>query len=283
MTKKSIEVVCYDPNWPRLFEIEAATLNKTLNSNCIDIHHIGSTAIPGLIAKAKIDIIAVVKDYKDAINTLEKNNYNYKGEYNIPLRYFLTKRGEVNINLHLYEKEHPEIELNLLFRDYLRSSPLAKDEYAALKQHILSDQSAYEKTNFPFTNYTLRKGDFIREILAKAGFNSLRMLKCNDEIEWAYARNIHAKYFLNRDNIEDSNVSIFNHSNHEHLILYEGTTIIGYAYLQVLFDEKVAIRIFDIEESKSNNNFGNIFLGWCEKWLKSKNYTISKYTLAKVI
>ena len=59
---KIIEVVPYDPNWPHIFEKEAALIKKALWDNCIAIHHVGSSAVPGLAAKPKIDIIAVVRN-----------------------------------------------------------------------------------------------------------------------------------------------------------------------------------------------------------------------------
>ena len=59
---KKIEVVLHDPNWSSIFEAEAAKIKKILSNNCIAIHHIGSTAVPGLAAKPKIDMIAVVQD-----------------------------------------------------------------------------------------------------------------------------------------------------------------------------------------------------------------------------
>ncbi len=44
--KRTIEVVAYDPKWPELFEVEAKLVKQALGSNCIVVHHIGSTAVP---------------------------------------------------------------------------------------------------------------------------------------------------------------------------------------------------------------------------------------------
>ncbi|HHD4626847.1 TPA: GrpB family protein, partial [Legionella pneumophila] len=41
-----IKVVSYDSNWPVQFEQEAERIKKALGSNCIEIHHIGSTSVP---------------------------------------------------------------------------------------------------------------------------------------------------------------------------------------------------------------------------------------------
>ena len=56
---KSIQVVPYDPTWPQIFLSEAMLIKQALGENALAIHHIGSTSVPELAAKPKIDIIAV--------------------------------------------------------------------------------------------------------------------------------------------------------------------------------------------------------------------------------
>ena len=59
---EKIEVVPYNPDWPKQFEIEAEKIRGALEDNLIEVHHVGSTSIPGLAAKPRIDIIAEIKD-----------------------------------------------------------------------------------------------------------------------------------------------------------------------------------------------------------------------------
>jgi len=66
-----IEVVDYDPVWIAAFEKEAAILNAIFGQRVIEVHHIGSTAVPGLDAKTIIDIL-VVLDHTDDINTFDR-------------------------------------------------------------------------------------------------------------------------------------------------------------------------------------------------------------------
>ena len=122
-TVKLVKVVPCNLNWPQIFEAEAATIKEALQDNYLEAHHIGSTSVPGLSAKPKIDMIAVVKDQLVARKQLTEIGFKYRGEYNIPLHYGFSKRGDVDYNLHVYEEDHPEIELNLMFRDYLREHP----------------------------------------------------------------------------------------------------------------------------------------------------------------
>ncbi|MDR2782196.1 MAG: GrpB family protein [Holosporaceae bacterium] len=48
----------YDSDWPKIFETEKEIILAALEDNLVAIHYIGSTAVPGLAAKPKIDIIA---------------------------------------------------------------------------------------------------------------------------------------------------------------------------------------------------------------------------------
>jgi GrpB-like predicted nucleotidyltransferase (UPF0157 family) len=131
---REIEVVPYNPDWPIWFENEAEAIKKVLGDNFIAIHHVGSTSVPGLSAKPRIDIIAVLVDPKKSIPALESIGYEYRGEWNIPFKFSFRKRGKLEVNLHVYEEGHPEIESNLLFRDYLRKNPKERGEYQSLKE-----------------------------------------------------------------------------------------------------------------------------------------------------
>ncbi len=268
---KSIQVVPYDPAWPQIFISEATIIKHALANNVLAIHHIGSTSVPGLSAKPKIDIIAVVKNGKAAIEPLEKSGFTYAGEWNIPLKFGFTKREKHKINLHVFEESHPEIEANILFRDYLKTHLEFKEEYAALKEKLLLNASAHQRSPARLPYYTLRKGNFIRKILKQAGFNLIRILKCTDETEWDAARSFRNKYFFEPNGIIDPYAWTFNHNEHVHLVLYLGTEIIGYAHIQFWPEHRAAIRIIVIDENKRNQNLGSQFLNLCEKWLKHLN------------
>ena len=56
-TPLNVIVVDHDPTWSRKFEVEAAIVGKALGSVATAIHHIGSTAIPGIFAKPIIDML----------------------------------------------------------------------------------------------------------------------------------------------------------------------------------------------------------------------------------
>ena len=265
-----VEVVPYDLNWPNIFEAEAALIKKALADNCIAIHHVGSTSVPGLAAKPKIDIIAVVQNLFFDKSQLEAVGYKYRGGFNIPLRKcFTIRNAERNINLHVFEENDPEIELNILFRDHLRGNPSARDEYALLKCKLIAEDLNHEKNDSIYRGYTLGKHDFIQNILKKSGFNKYRFVLCTHHSEWAAAKHFRNTYFFGPHGIEDPYTWTFKHEKHAHLVLYQGTEIIGYAHIQFWPDQRAAIRIIAIDENKRNQDSGSKFLALIEKWLKS--------------
>jgi GrpB-like predicted nucleotidyltransferase (UPF0157 family) len=78
---QAIYLVPYDPTWPRQFEEERARLAHVLRPWLKGaIEHIGSTAIPGLMAKPIIDMMAGVRDLvssRDARVALASLDYVY--------------------------------------------------------------------------------------------------------------------------------------------------------------------------------------------------------------
>jgi len=83
MTHK-IEVIPYNSSWPQMFEGEAEKIKQALGENCIAIHHIGSTAVPGLCAKPTIGMVPVVLDIMkvdQATQNMQRVGYEPKGLY----------------------------------------------------------------------------------------------------------------------------------------------------------------------------------------------------------
>lgn len=191
-----IKVVPYDSSWSMQFEQEAEQIKKALGNNCIDIHHIGSTSVPGLAAKPVIDMIPVVLDLSkvDSANTAMRTlGYEAKGEYGIPFRrYFQKGDNQRTHHAHVFELGNSEIERHLKFRDWMRSHPEDREAYARLKQELARQYSD------DITAYCLGKEDFIAIIDKKAGFNGLRMVKALTPCEWDKVRHFRQFYFLTR-------------------------------------------------------------------------------------
>ncbi len=217
----SIKVVPYDSHWPEMFQQEADLIKSCLQQECLAVHHVGSTAIHGLIAKPKIDIIAVFKDNLAVISQLAAIGYSYRGEYNIPFHSGFSKRKEgLNINLHAYEEGNPEIALNLAFRDYLRTHPDDLKAYAALKSELVKNPDAGQRGH-TFSKYNHGKDVFIKAILNKAGFKRACLRFCTHPEEWEAARNFLMKYGGAKEFIHDAHTF--------HFVFYKGVEIVGYS------------------------------------------------------
>lgn len=149
--KQIIEVVSYNPDWPKQFEEEASKITPIFSDNLVAIHHIGSTAVPGLAAKPTIDILIEVKNIElvDSYNPqMERLDYEAWGEYKIPGRRFFVK-GEVKRthHVHVFQVGSSDIPRHLYFRDYLISHPDEAKKYAHLKitlaQQFSQDRRGY--------------------------------------------------------------------------------------------------------------------------------------------
>ena len=131
----------YNSRWPEEFALEAERIRAILGDALIDVHHIGSTSVPGLAAKPVIDLIPVVKSIQqidDLTPAMSAAGYKAWGDYGIPGRRLFTKddRELRTHNLHCFAQDDLEIERHLAFCAYLRAHQKVCDEYAALKREV---------------------------------------------------------------------------------------------------------------------------------------------------
>jgi GrpB-like predicted nucleotidyltransferase (UPF0157 family) len=128
------------PEWIAALERESERLSSALGDALLEIHHIGSTAIPGIRAKPIVDLVPVVVSLHRldaARRQLEALGYSWWGEYGIARRRYCTLQdpatGQRSINAHFFERSDSQIERHVAFRDYLRAHPEAAREYEAVK------------------------------------------------------------------------------------------------------------------------------------------------------
>jgi GrpB-like predicted nucleotidyltransferase (UPF0157 family) len=145
----------YDPAWPAAFEAECRqiwpVLGKLVDGGILeDLAHMGSTSVPGLVAKPTIDIMGRVHPYPpsaESIKALEGLGFTHHGEYGLPGRTYFTK-GRHAVHLHLVSFESGHWERHLVFRDYLRANASARERYAELKVDLAArfhdDRRAYQ-------------------------------------------------------------------------------------------------------------------------------------------
>jgi GrpB-like predicted nucleotidyltransferase (UPF0157 family) len=159
-----IEIVEYDPAWPARFASERERLQRLLPAT--EIHHIGSTAVPGMPAKPVIDLMALVPELDAPIAALVgRGGYQYPEAFNATLRHrrWLCRPSAAHRTHHLHLVVEPsELACHLHFRDRLRASASLRDEYARLKrglaERLSDDREAYSEA----------KSAFIRRVEAHA-------------------------------------------------------------------------------------------------------------------
>lgn len=157
----------YDPRWKDAFAAEAQLLKAVLGAAALEIHHVGSTAIPGLWAKPIIDIVVAARALEDvdACNAAMENiGYEARGEHGIEGRRYFKKVGAAceGVHVHMFAGGSEPIAGHLQFRDFLLLRPDLAQDYSALKQSLAGPDGV------PVDDYAARKAAFVRRIQALA-------------------------------------------------------------------------------------------------------------------
>jgi GrpB-like predicted nucleotidyltransferase (UPF0157 family) len=167
---ESVELVDADPAWAVRGRQERDRLEALLAPWLVArIEHIGSTAIPGLLAKPIIDLQAAVVDLHNADSVaaaLAPHDWHYVDPDldRRPWRRFFIKvaDGRRSAHLHVMTINSPRWNQQIAFRDALCADPSLIVEYAALKRAVAAKHTADRET------YTAAKADFIRSVLARS-------------------------------------------------------------------------------------------------------------------
>jgi GrpB-like predicted nucleotidyltransferase (UPF0157 family) len=162
-----IEIVAYDPNWPRLFAEEAARLRRALAPlPLLAVEHVGSTAVAGLAAKPIIDIHITTPRLSAApIAPLERMGYSFWRDNPDKSAMFFVKGlppAAIRRTHHVHITEPEGLADRLLFRDYLRAHPAEAARYERLKRRLAEDHRDDREA------YTRAKGAFVRGCLDRA-------------------------------------------------------------------------------------------------------------------
>ena len=161
----AICIVDYDPDWPRQFECEANRIRSVLGGRALRIEHAGSTSVPGLPAKAIIDIVLVVAESAreaEYVPALESAGYQLRIREPEWHEHRMLKGPETDVNLHVLSTGCPEIDRMLTFRDRLRANASDRELYARSKRALAQQDWKYTQ------NYADAKTAVIEEIISGA-------------------------------------------------------------------------------------------------------------------
>lgn len=160
-----IEIRDYDPQWPPLYEREAARIRSVLGDRAVRVEHAGSTSVPGLPAKPIIDIVLAVPDSSDEAAyrpDLEAAGYVLVIREPDWFEHRVFKGPDTSVNLHVFTEGSVEVERMLRFRDWLRASTADRELYARAKRELAARDWKYVQ------QYADAKSSVVQEIMARA-------------------------------------------------------------------------------------------------------------------
>jgi GrpB-like predicted nucleotidyltransferase (UPF0157 family) len=141
----------HSASWGRDFTRLGRRLRELLGDRALRIDHIGSTAVPGLAAKDRIDVQIAVADLADAnplggagfVELAPVADHRPPGDAGPASewekRFFQSADDQRRANIHVRVAGRANERYALLFRDYLRAHPAAVAAYAELKRRLATE------------------------------------------------------------------------------------------------------------------------------------------------
>ncbi len=147
--------------WLAAFREERSRLKRCLADVSVEIEHVGSTSVPGLLAKPIIDIAVCVSsesELQSAIDALRNFGYIYRGDGKSKGGHLFVREICADVrthHIHMVVAGDTQWDRYLRFRDELRANRKLRDDYATLKAKIAQTVDVDRRS------YTKSKSDFI--------------------------------------------------------------------------------------------------------------------------
>lgn len=155
----------YDSAWPALFERERDRISTALGGRAELIEHVGSTSVPGLAAKPRIDIVLAVPDSSNEpsyVPQLEAEGYVLRIREPDWFEHRVFKGPDTDVNLHVFSTGCPEIGRMVRFRDHLRVDDADRLLYERTKRELAQRTWKY------IQHYADAKTAVVTEIMSRA-------------------------------------------------------------------------------------------------------------------
>jgi GrpB-like predicted nucleotidyltransferase (UPF0157 family) len=163
---RPIQVSPYDPGWPERYRAAEARIRAALGERALAVEHVGSTAVPGLAAKDRVDIDLIVADPAaegDYVPALETAGFALRTREPHWYEHRCLWTANHDVSVHVFGPDCDEHLRHLIFRDWLRTHPDDRDRYAARKHRVAVEHP------MSMAHYVAGKADLIVDILHKAG------------------------------------------------------------------------------------------------------------------
>lgn len=165
-SREEIVLMPHDPKWLTSAAEECDRIAKACGKALVGVEHIGSTSVPGLIAKPVLDLMPMLDNFEDGyacVAPMRALGYWYAGDFGIPGRHLFIKGSPRTHHAHMLLRSSKEARRHLAVRDTLRASPEMAARYADLKQRLAAQFGDDRE------NYANAKAAFMREIFDRAG------------------------------------------------------------------------------------------------------------------
>lgn len=167
LKKGTVKLVGHNPKWRQNFKRNEKKIRKVFGQDALEIQHVGSTAIPGILAKPIIDIVLIVSSLKKVRRyekKLKEIGYEIKKNDTKKERLFFTKGPEKKRThyLHVSQIGSGYAEDMILFRDYLCKHKDVAKKYSELKESLA------KKYQDKRAIYTEKKTKLIERIVKKS-------------------------------------------------------------------------------------------------------------------
>lgn len=163
---EKIVLVDHDPQWLVSAAEEGRRIAAACGPKVIRVEHIGSTSVPGLIAKPVLDLMPVLRNFDDGFDCvapMRALGYWYAGDFGISGRHLFVKGSPRTHHAHFLVEGSLEARRHIAVRDTLRGSPAAAARYAALKRDLAA------KFGDNREGYAEAKSQLMRELFDLAG------------------------------------------------------------------------------------------------------------------
>jgi GrpB-like predicted nucleotidyltransferase (UPF0157 family) len=158
-----IKLVPHDPAWGDVYRRAATDIRRSLGKTALSVDHVGSTAIPGIVAKPVIDVLVLVEGLDPEAPyraPLESLGYAF-GHRDEDRVFFEGSPAGMPIQVHVVEESSVDSRMMITFRDYLRAHPEEARRYEDLKKALAEqhdDGNAYASAKSPYVWETARRG-----------------------------------------------------------------------------------------------------------------------------
>jgi GrpB-like predicted nucleotidyltransferase (UPF0157 family) len=168
LRKGSVELALHQESWQTYYLTTKQVILNVIGAYILDIQHIGSTSIVGILAKPIIDIGILIQDHSTLNTCIQKLvdiGYIYRGNAGDQGGHLLVKEIAPLVrteHIHIIQQGDIQWDNYIKFRDFLNQHPDYRLIYSNLKE-TLALQFSDDRSS-----YTKAKADFILNILKMA-------------------------------------------------------------------------------------------------------------------